>query len=99
MNGLWKDTPSAVKPFPHSFIQLLKKISPNLKVLNIQGNEMTSKGVANITRVLSRGPPALVALRLGCNECGPNGTTHLIRSADSFLPTLECLDMNGIPFG
>lgn len=81
--------------FHSPFIQLLKKISPNLKVLNIQDNEMTSKGVASVTRVLSRGPSVLVALRLGCNECGPNGTTHLIPNADSFLPTLECLDMNG----
>ena len=88
------DITAAGVSFHSPFVHLLTEISPNLKVLDMQDNEMTSKGVANITRVLSRGPSVLVALRLGCNECGPNGVTHLIRSANSFLPTLECLDMN-----
>jgi len=76
------------------FIQLLKKIGPNLKVLKMQDNTLTSKGVANIVRTMSRGPCALVELTLGNNEFGPNGVTQLIRSADTLLPTLEHLGIH-----
>jgi Ran GTPase-activating protein (RanGAP) involved in mRNA processing and transport len=86
-NKITEDGVSADSPF----IQLLMNIAPNLRVLNIQSNRLTSKGVVTIVRALSRGPCVLNELALGDNEFGPNCVAALIRSADFFLPTLEYL--------
>ena len=62
---------------------------PNLKTLNISGNNFGSDGASHLVHVLAR-VPKLQNLDISRNEIGPEGAYHLTRSFDR-VPLLRQL--------